>query len=265
MTLLRCATMVVADVAATCARYAEWLDYSVVESGAVPQDLAAAWQAPASAGRDYAVMQPQSGEAVFLRFVQGDPVPGYLPIRTYGWAATEICVTDVEAVHQRMIASPFEVIGPPRVLDGYATIKPMQACGPDSEIVYLTEFAGNDPSLALPQPRTLVDRPFIIVHASRDILAGLVWLRDVLGLEAIDPVAIRYTMIEKSFGLSPDDKTAITTAQWPGGETFLEFDQYPDAATDRPCRAGELPPAWPWSPCCTRRLRGWTDTGLRRR
>lgn len=242
MTLLRCATLVVADLAATCTRYAEWLGYSVVESGAIPADLAAAWNAPASAGRSYAVMQPASGEAVYLRFVEGDPVADYQPIRTYGWAATEICVTDVDAVHQRMLASPFEVIGPPRTLDGYATIKPMQVRGPDVEIVYLTEFAGHDPALVLPQPKTLVDRPFIIVHASKDIQAGLGWLRDVVGLAAIEPVSIRYTMIERAFGLSPEDKTAITTAQWPGGETFLEFDQYPAVATERPRHAGALPP-----------------------
>jgi catechol 2,3-dioxygenase-like lactoylglutathione lyase family enzyme len=242
MTLLRCATLVVADVKATAARYAEWLGYSVVEQGEVTPDLAAAWQAPASAGKRYTVMQPQSGEPVFLRFVKGDPVPDYLPIRTYGWAATEICVTDVEAVHQRMLASPFEVIGPPRTLDGYATIKPMQVRGPDAEIVYLTEFAGDDPALALPKPKTLIDRPFIIVHASRGLDAGLAWLRDVLGLQAIDPVSIRYTMIERAFGLTPEDKTAITTAQWPGGETFLEFDQYPEAATARPQHLGALPP-----------------------
>ncbi|MEJ6009818.1 VOC family protein [Novosphingobium aquae] len=242
MTLLRCATLVVEDLDATTARYAEWMDYSVVESGSVPTDLAAAWLAHASAGRRYAVMQPQSGEPVFLRFVEGDPVPGYQPIRTYGWAATEICVTDVEAVHQRMLASPFDVIGPPRMLDGYATIKPMQVRGPDAEIVYLTEFAGDDPALALPRPKTLIDRPFIIVHASKHLSAGLTWLRDVLGLLAIDPVSIRYTMIERAFDLTPEDKTAITTAQWPGGETFLEFDQYPDAATERPRHPGALPP-----------------------
>jgi hypothetical protein len=218
------------------------MGYSVVESGEIPSDLAAAWQAPESAGRRYAVMQPQSGEAVFLRFVEGDAVPGYLPIRTYGWAATEICVTDVEAVHQRMLSSPFEVIGPPRTLDGYATIKPMQVRGPDAEIVYLTEFSGHDPALTLPQPKTLIDRPFIIVHASKDLSAGLSWLRDVVGLEAIDPVSIRYTLIERAFGLTPEDKTAITTAQWPGGETFLEFDEYPQAATERPKHDGALPP-----------------------
>ena len=242
MTLLRCATLVMADVDAAVARYGEWMGYEEVERGLVPADLAAAWQAPASAGRPFATLRPQSGEAVFLRFVEGDPVPDYAPIRTYGWAATELCVTDVEAVHARMLASPFDVIGPPRTLDGFATIKPMQVRGPDAEIVYLTEFAGEDPALALPKPRTLVDRPFIIVHAGRDLDAGLRWLADVVGLQVTDPVAIRYTMIERAFGLTPEDKTTIATAQWPGGETFLEFDQYPSAATARPCHAGALPP-----------------------
>lgn len=242
MTLLRCAALVVADVEASAALYAEWLGYSVIERGLLPDDLAEAWQSPASAGRITATLRPESGEPVFLRFVEGDPVPGYQPIRTWGWAATEICVTDVEAVHVRMQQSPFEVIGSPRTLDGFATIKPMQVRGPDSEIVYLTEFSGHDPALALPQPRTLVDRPFIIVHACRDLAAGRAWLHDVVGLDVTDPVSIRYTMIERAFGLTPEARTEIATACWPGGETFLEFDQYPESATERPRHLGALPP-----------------------
>ncbi len=242
MTLLKCATHVVESVAAACERYVRWMEYRVVEQGQVPLDLAEAWQCPASAARNYAVLQPASGAEVFLRFVEGDPVPGYLPIRTYGWAATELCVTDVEVVNARMLESPFEVIGPPRTLDGFATIKPMQVRGDDREIVYLTEFAGHDPALALPKPITLFDRPFIIVHACRDLDVGTRWLRDVPGLQVTDPVSIRYTMIERAFGLSPEDRTAIATAGWPGGETFLEFDQYPPEASKRPGHEGALPP-----------------------
>ena len=242
MTLLRCASHVVENVAAACARYERWMDYRMVEQGHVPGDLAAAWNCPASAGKAYAVLQPASGEQVFLRFIEGDPVPEYCPIRTNGWAAMELCVTDVDLVHARMLESPFEVIGPPRMLDGFTTIKPMQVRGPDAEIVYLTEFSGHDPALALPQPVSLIDRPFIIVHASRDITAGTRWLGEVLGLAVTDPVSIRYTMIERAFGLTPEDKTAIATAGWLGGETFLEFDQYPPQATVRPGHAGALPP-----------------------
>lgn len=242
MTLLKCATHVVDSVAATCARYERWMDFSVVEQGHVPSDLAAAWHCPASAGRAYAVLLPASGEQVFLRFIEGDPVPEYRPIRTYGWAAIELCVTDVEVVHTRMRESPFEVIGPPRMLDGFTTIKPMQVRGADAEVVYLTEFSGHDPALALPKPVSLIDRPFIIVHASRDLASGRHWLGDVLGLAVTDPVSIRYTMIERAFGLTAGDRTAIATAGWPGGETFLEFDQYPQQASDRPRHAGALPP-----------------------
>jgi catechol 2,3-dioxygenase-like lactoylglutathione lyase family enzyme len=241
MTLLKCATLVVADAGAACERYARWMDYAVVERGAVPADLAASWGTPASTGREYAVLQPASGEPVFLRFVAGDPVPGYRPIRTFGWAATELCVTDVEAVNARMAQSPFAVIGPPKPLDGYATIKPMQVRGPDAEVVYLTQILVDDPASGLPRPRSLVDRPFIMVHACADLAAGIGWAREVLGLEVIDPVSLRYSMINLAFGQDEDAQTAIVTARY-GDHTFLELDQYPAAATARPRHSGALPP-----------------------
>lgn len=246
MTLLKAATHVVADVAAASAAYARWLDYAVIEQGQIPTDLAAAWGCPASAGRDYAVLQPASGAAVFLRFVAGDPLPDYQPLRTFGWAATEICVTDVAAVNDRMAPSPFEVIGPPKPLDGFEMVIPMQVRGPDSEIVFLTQMPADGASLGLPVPHSLIDRPFIMVLACPDLPRSIAWTRDVLGLEVSAPVAIRYTMIEKSFGLSPDDRTEIATAKWTGpdngGDVIIELDQYPAPATPRPRQPGALPP-----------------------
>lgn len=241
MTLLKCATHVVADLAATVDRYRDWMDYRLVEEGTVPDDLAQAWQAPASAGRAYALMQPASGEDVFLRFVEGDPVPGYAPIRSYGWAAIELCVSDVEAVNTRMLESPFEVIGPPKALDGFATVKPMQVRGADQETVYLTEILAPGPETGLPQPRSLVDRPFIMVLACPDLRKSAQWVKDVLGLPVIDPVAIRYSMITLSFGLDEDAKTELVTAKG-GGQVFLELDQYPEGACERPRHPGALPP-----------------------
>ena len=242
MTLLKCATHVVSDLDAAVARYARWLDYSVAEHGAVPVDLAEAWAAPASAGRRYAVMQPASGSPVFLRFVEGEPVPDYLPIRSYGWAAIEICVQDVEAVNARMIASDdFDVIGDPKPLDGFPNVKPMQVRGPDQEIVYLTEIRVDDPSSGLPKPASLIDRPFILVLASADLAATAKWMKDVLALEVTDPVAINYTMITLAFSLSPTEKHALVTAKWQG-QTFLEADQYPAATVVRPSHPGALPP-----------------------
>lgn len=242
LTLLKCATHTVVDVDAAAERYARWLDYSVVETGVVPVDLAAAWQAPGSAGRRSIVMQPASGSPVFLRFVESDPVPDYLPIRTYGWAAIEICVQDVEAVNERMLASQlFDVIGPPKPLDGFPNVKPMQVRGPDQETVYLTEIRVDDPSSGLPKPKSLIDRPFIMVLACLDLAKTAAWLADVLALEVSDPVAIRYSMISLAFGLPSEDKHALVTAKW-DGQTFLEADQYPEGAIERPCQPGMLPP-----------------------
>lgn len=241
MTLLKCATNVVADVAAAAGRYTRWMGYSVVEQGEVPADLAAAWQAPASAGKAYAVLQPESGEAVFLRFVEGDPVPSYKPIRTYGWAAIELCVTDVDAVHAKMEQGPFDVIGPPKPLDGFATIKPMQVRGPDLETVYLTQIFQPGEETGLPKPRSLVDRLFIMVLASHDLPESVQWVREVLGLPVIDPVPIRYSMINLAFGLDPETRTDIVTARG-DGQVFLEIDQYPAEATERARHPGALPP-----------------------
>lgn len=242
MTLLRCATHIVADVEAAAQRYAKWLDYTVVEDALVPADLAETWGAPASAGKRYVIMQPASGSPIFLRFIEGEPVAEYLPIRTYGWAAIEICVQDVEAVNERMLASgDFEVIGPPKPLDGFPNVKPMQVRGPDQETVYLTEIRVDDPSSGLPKPKSLIDRPFILVLACPDLDKTAAWLKDVLALEVTDPVAIRYSMISLAFDLPQDDKHALVTAKWQG-QVFLEADQYPEGSVERPCQPGALPP-----------------------
>lgn len=241
MTLLKCATHVVADLDDAVARYAAWMDYAVVERGLVDDGLAALWLASASAGRRYALMQPASGAQTFLRFVEGDVVEDYVPIRSYGWAAIELCVTDVEAVNARMMASPFEIIGPPKPLDGFAIVKPMQVKGADKEVVYLTQILAPGAEHGLPAPQSLVDRPFIMVLACPDLRAAMDWARDVLGLEVIDPVAIRYSMIAKSFDLPEGEKTEISTGRW-GDHVFLEFDQYPQGACPRPRIEGQLPP-----------------------
>jgi hypothetical protein len=243
MNLLRCATHTVADLGATVARFEQWLDYSVVERGVVSDDLAAAWDAPASAGRGYAVCQPASGAEVFLRFVEGDPVPDYLPIRSFGWAAIEICVQDVLAVNERMLApeSPFPVIGPPNRIAGIDTIFPMQVRGPEAETLYFTEILTRAADSGLPSAGSLIDKLFILVLACADMRATVEWFARTLKLEMTEPMAIRYSMIAHAFGLPITDLHEIVTAKWQG-DVFLEFDQYPAGTVERPGHVGALPP-----------------------
>jgi hypothetical protein len=240
-TFLRCATLVVQDVDATTERYTQWFDYSVVEQGIVTTSLAASWLSPGSTGKKYTVLQPLSGASVFLRFVEGHDVPDYQPLRSYGWVATEICVQDVEAVNERMLRSPFKIIGPPELLDGFTTVKPMQVRGPDNEIVYLTQILVDGSSHGLPTVDSLIDRPFIMVLACSALRDSIAWVDKVFGLSISNPIKIKNSMLSPAFGMGPDEKHELCIVKG-AGQTFLELDQLPEGATVRPQYVDELPP-----------------------
>ena len=243
MKLLRAATLTVTDVEATAARYTEWLDYRVVETGVIDNDLAARWAAPATANRPCRVLAPPSDAAVYLRLVEGDVPPAYRPLRSYGWAAIEICVQDVLAVAERMADSPFEIIGPPREIPGLDAIYPMQVRGPDGEIAYFTQIRGDLPTFDLPRARTPIDHLFILVMASSDLPRSLRWMVQHTGLSiGREAMEIEYTMLANAFGLPLDGLHTIATMVHER-DVFLELDQYPDAAERRPTAKGQLPPA----------------------
>jgi len=241
MELLRAATLTVPDPEAAAARYGAWFDYSVAERGVVPQDLAESWGCPASAGRAFIVCRPASGADVFIRFVEGRIPPDYRPLRSFGWAAIEICVQDTLAVNARMERSPFQIIGPPRELDGLPAIFPMQVKGPDQEIVYLTQIRDNLPAYDLPRAQALIDRLFILVLACSDLQTSLDWFERELKLSPGRSMDIVYTMIANAFGLPHARKHTIATMIH-DRDCFLELDQYPDAATPRPREPDALPP-----------------------
>jgi catechol 2,3-dioxygenase-like lactoylglutathione lyase family enzyme len=241
MRLLRAATLTVPDPDAALADYVRWLGYVPAERGIVGDHLAASWGAPDSAGRAYAVAQPASGAPIFLRFVEGQTQADYRPLRTYGWAAIEICVQDTLAVARHLAGSPFEMIGPPRELDGMPQIFPMQVKGPSGEIVYLTEIRGDLPDCDLPRAASPIDCLFIAVLACSDLGASIDWFARTLGISAGPPVAITYTMLAKAFDLPIEQKHRIAAGMH-GRDCFLEFDQYPPQTTKRPQAAGSLPP-----------------------
>ncbi len=241
MKLLRAATLSVSHLDRASDNYCEWLDYSVAERGELDTRLAASWGSPGAAGRRYAVLRPASGHDIFLRLIENRIHPDYVPLRTYGWAAIEICVTDVLAANERMQASPFEIIGPPREIEGLDAIYPMQVRGIDGEIVYLTQIRDDLPEFDLPRAEALIDRLFILVMACSDMAASLEWMRAHAGLDiGRDRLEIVYTMLANAFDLPIDDLHVISTMVH-GRDVFLELDQYPPQATARPRYDGELP------------------------
>lgn len=240
MKLLRAATLTVADIKRSETLYRDWLYYETVESGVVSPDLAASWGAPLSAGKSYVVMAPKSGADIFLRFVQDERHPDYVALKTYGWAAIEICVEDVLKVNEAMLRSPFKIIGPPRELDGMPAIFPMQVQGPDDEIVYLTQIRDDLPMYDLPRATSLIDRQFIHVCAVSDLKGTLNWCEEKLGLSFGRDMAIVYTMLANAFEVPYENKFTIATLTHER-DVFYEFDQLPPAGGPRPAWQGRLP------------------------
>ncbi len=243
MKLLRSATLSVADLDRSIATYSDWLDYELIEESVLGTTLAQHFQAPQSAAQRMAVMRPASGADIFLRFVENDRHPDYQPLRTYGWAAIEICVSDVLAANERMLEAPmFEIIGPPREIEGLDAIYPMQMKGPDGEIVYLTQIRDDLPAFDLPRATSLIDHLFILVMANRDLPAALQWMKRYTGMDiGREAMEIVYTMLANAFDLPHEELHTIATMIH-GRDVFLELDQYPAAATERPCHPGKLSP-----------------------
>ncbi|MDX2223350.1 MAG: hypothetical protein SFV21_11400 [Rhodospirillaceae bacterium] len=232
-------TMTVTDLAPVESAYAKYLGYKVVERGQVPQDLAEVWGAPKVAGRAYMIMQPESGANCYLRFVVVDPYPDYKPLHTYGWNSTELLVTDVDAVHESLKGSPFEVVGTPRGLSSNDSIKAMQVMGPANEFLYLTTI--KDEAMGLGTAKSFVDRPFIVINGGRDMAELIGFYRDVLKNKVGEPQPVRMTALNKIRGFDPETKHPLSTVDV-GGPFLIEIDQYPPGTTMRSVRAGDLPP-----------------------
>lgn len=241
MKLLRAATVTVSDLNRTIGLYTTYFDYAVVEQGEISTALASSWQTPNSAGCAYAVMQPSSGADISLRFIEQPAVEGFKALRSYGWNAIEICVQDVIAVNARMLDSPFEIIGPPNKIPGLDAIHPMQVKGPDEEIVYLTQINDDLPEYNLPRAGSLIDKLFILVLGSSDMDRAAAWMQRNCGLAFGREMEIPYTMIAKAYGTPMDELHKICTLIH-DKDVFLELDQYPDAAIDRPRHDGMLVP-----------------------
>lgn len=241
MHLIRAATLTSSDLDRSIDWYRTWLDYELVEDDVLDADHAESWHVAKLVGRRQVTLRPASGRPVYLRFVAQSAHPDYEPLKSYGWNAVEICTQDTDAVNARMIDSPFTIIGPPKKIAGLDSIYPMQVMGPDREVVYLTQINGDLPEYDLPRAQSLIDSLFILVTGSNDMQRELDWLRDSVGLSPGRSMAINYTMINKAHGLPDGTQHELATVKHER-DCFLEVDQYPDGATDRPRRDGELYP-----------------------
>lgn len=234
-------TLTTPDLDAALIDYRDRLGLRLVEQGNISAVRAAGWGCPANAGDRHAVLTPTSGAPCFIRLVE-QPVPaGFRPTRTYGWAAFELTVQDVYGWPARLAGAGFEIVGPPKEIEGLPYFVAMQMTGRGREMIYLNEVRQDTPSSDLPRAGSPVDRIFIVILACPDRDAALAWYRDTLGLDVGGSYTIEYTMINKAFGLPDGHRTTITMVQ-KGRMPIVEVDGYPGAATVRAGDPGRLPP-----------------------
>ena len=236
---VRAVTLVVRDPHAVAAAYASVLEYRLVARGTVSAPLAAAWAAPAAAGRDCLVLGPRSGEPVWLRLVAAAAhAPSAPALRTHGWNANEILVEDPDAIAARCDGVLFRVIGAPASLTRFPMIRAMQALGPAGECLYFTRV-GPGSGLDLASARGFVDRTFIVVVGGAD-LAALLAFYGSFGNELDPPVRTPVRVISSAHGLPADTLHGHALVKL-GAGTFVELDEYPPSARPRAAPEGDLP------------------------
>jgi catechol 2,3-dioxygenase-like lactoylglutathione lyase family enzyme len=216
--------------------------YRTVERGRLTTDLCAAWDAPAAVGERYCLMQPASGEAVYLRFVETGE-RGHGPPATRGWSATELLVTDTDDLARRLEGSAFRRLGGPGNLYARENApRAMQVIGPSGELVYFTRLLPGGSRYGLKQARTDVDRPFIVTVGGPSGPAMHAFYGGVLGLRIMDRTPFVNSILAYLYGVPADTVFPTAVARIPGRRFLLQLDQCPPVVPPRRRREGHLPP-----------------------
>jgi len=240
---IKCVTISTKDADRSESLYRDYLGYRTVSRRTVGDAAARSWGAPRAAGEREIVMQPESGEATFVRLVDGGATADYTPLLTCGWNSFELIVQDVKALNDRLARSPFRIIGAPAPLaiEGLDMIVAMQAIGPDDEVLYLTEIGAPVPGFELPAAMSFVGRPFISVLGGLSLPAMTGFFKDALGASEGPPMDAVVSIINKAYGLADNHRIALASILLPRA-CVIEIDELPSTAVARPRRKGQLPP-----------------------
>ncbi|MBM3503848.1 MAG: hypothetical protein FJX65_08235 [Alphaproteobacteria bacterium] len=235
------ATVLAPDFDATIAAYDRYLGYRAIATGRIEVEAAGAWGTPAMTGRRFAVTRPASGDATWIRFVEGPRVPGYKAMTTHGWHSMEIVITDVEATPGHLQGSPFVHIGGPKEVGTSGFIRAAQFEGPCNEVLYLTRILKDPSRPYLPTAKSFIDRIFIMVLGSRSMTAARDFYTTHFDTKPnVDRPAV-IGFFNRANDLPEDTPMQICTVVL-DGQCLIEIDNYPSVARERPRDPGALPP-----------------------
>jgi hypothetical protein len=225
------------------AAWTEYLGYTVVERGALDDQLCAAWNAPAAPGQRYCLLMPESGQDSLIRFVETADPAGYGLPMTFGWNATELLVQDVDALARRFHRSPFTILGGPGDLYPRPRApRAMQVAGPAGELIYFTRILPGGSRYGMHGAKSPVDRVFIVTVGgpSSDDMHG--FYGGTLGLRIMDRMPFINTILARGCNVPPATIFPTSIARIPGRSFLLEMDEYPATVRPRRRREGHLPP-----------------------
>jgi hypothetical protein len=217
--------------------YTQVLAYQVVERGIINSELISSWDAPATSGRPYILMQPESRQNFFLRFIESPTSSGEHSLKTLGWNAAELLVKDVDSMPNRLANSSFKIIAMPRTLSTTDEIKAMQAFGPANELLYFTTV--NNESFGLGRAESDVDRVFIVINAGAKMSDHINFYAKILKVEVSKPQSVRMSALNAILKLDSEETHPLATAKL-GGPFLIELDEYPEGTLARPRLPGDI-------------------------
>ncbi|MCE7901520.1 MAG: hypothetical protein DYH20_02415 [Gammaproteobacteria bacterium PRO9] len=236
-------THCVPDLAAAVAGWEQFLGYRVVAEGTLDAGTGMAWDCAGAIGQRCALLEPESGQPTWIRFIESPDPGGYGPPMTMGWNATELLVKDVDALAARLRRSPFRIIGGPNDLYPRPRApRAMQVIGPSGELVYFTRLLPGGSRYGLHGARSEVDRVFIVTTGGPSSDAMHDFYGGRLGLRILDRTPFLNPIVAHGCGLPPDTIFPTSIARIPGRSFLLEMDEYPATVRPRLRFPNRLPP-----------------------
>ena len=238
-------TMLVTNLNVTEEAYDEYLDYELVSQGVVDESIAEVLGTEGMVGTQYIVMQPGSGEPVYLRFIEEEDKMNYRPMGTHGWNSTEILVQNPDQLAAELESSPFEIIGMP--YDLYPTPdapRAMQVLGPSEEVLYLTRIIPEGSGFNLGSAQSYVDRVFIMVLGGPSMEALQDYYRTSFGMPVTEASDWTIGVLSRMNDLPDDSVFPLALVEFE--ENFLiELDEWNNGDTfeSREVKEGHLPPS----------------------
>jgi hypothetical protein len=246
------ATHRVVDDVAACARILGW---EAGDEEAVSEVSARRWGAPLVAGARTIAVRPTAGApGAGVRFVAIEaPKVVPAPMRSYGWAAMEVIVADVDFVAERVDAAGVAVLGRPAAV-GEARrsdwpeatrgglrpdLRAMQIVLPGGSPVYLTEVNRPPNGFRLPHLDRGAGGVFIVVVGSPDLATTRDFLESRFALSRVTDHFLAVGVLNRAYRLPASSTHRVSSVQL-AGEAAIEIDQFPAVAMARRRPAGGL-------------------------